>query len=241
MIKRNLMKAVMMGLCMAALSTSGTAFAMVGAGSTGSVGVEVMTPELEALYAKQSEIDKILLKDHVRDIELKGFMVNTTGVIDDVIEIGISPYSEENAAYIYELVGKEDVKVVEFDMSVIYQTSAPLVAPDETTSSDADGVVTIQDTDAAEAEDGKMEIQIESVEDAEDDKMEIQIESVADGSDEKLETVSAPVDDIRTMAPTNAENKENDLSTSVIILVVAGGAALIGGAVLYSGRKKGNK
>ncbi len=226
MIKRNLFKAVMLGLCMAALSSSGTAFAMAGAGTTGSVGAEVITPELEALYAKQSDIDKLLFEDHAKDIEKKGFMVNTTGVINDVIEIGISPFNEENADYIYELVGKDEVKVVEFDQSIIYANSAPLVAPDENTASDPDAAVTSTD---AEAEDGKMEIQIESV--------------AGGTAGDKVETVSAPVDDVRTLASANGESAEekDNASAPVMVLAIAGGAVLVGGAVLYSGRRKANK
>ncbi|MDF2540229.1 MAG: putative secreted protein, partial [Herbinix sp.] len=122
MIKSKLVKALMLGLCMSALTT-GAAFAQANVGeTTPAYSGEAQQEEMDALYTKQKEIDQYVFVDHIREIEEKGFMVNYTGVSETYVEIGISPYTDENANYLYELLGKEDIKVVEFDESVIYQT-----------------------------------------------------------------------------------------------------------------------
>jgi hypothetical protein len=66
-----------------------------------------------ALLEKQQEIDKYVFEDHAKEIAGKGFKVTNTGQIKDYVELGITPYSEANADYLYKIFGKENVKVVE--------------------------------------------------------------------------------------------------------------------------------
>lgn len=59
----------------------------------------------DAMVQKQQEIDKYVFEQHKKDFEEKGITVTNTGVIDNYVKVGITPYNEENAAYIYELFG----------------------------------------------------------------------------------------------------------------------------------------
>lgn len=86
---------------------------------------ETASVEKAALYDMQKKLDQYLFVDKVNEIEEMGFEVVYTGVsADEYIEVGITPYSEENAEFIYREFGKEEVKVVAADEVVLY-------APDE--------------------------------------------------------------------------------------------------------------
>lgn len=230
-MKLQLTKAVLLGLCMSTIAT-GTVFAQAGGGESGSSPAfagEAQSDELTALYEKQSEIDKYLFKDHAKDIEEKGFRINYTGVIEDKVEIGISPYSDENAEYLYEIFGKDVIHVVESEVPQLYTAEiATTAVADEPT---VDGTLIAPDTpvssDAELADDGEMSIQIESVGEAED-------------SDMIYETVSADAteeQEVRLVSATD-EVKENGVSAPVMVLAIAGGAALIGGVAVVSSKKK---
>ncbi len=240
MIRKHLMKAVMLGLCMASLST-GSAFAMATVSVAPASGTEEVSPELQKLYDKQKEIDKILFEGHAKDIEKMGFIVSSTGVVDNAVEISISPYEEKFADYIYELVGKDGIKVTEMDQSILYATG---VAADQPATQDATDAEVVKDKDAvAAAEDADLADNTGAAVD--DGKMEIQIESAGNLDDKsagagEIKTVSTPVsDDIRTVS--SAETQKDNVSAPMIILVIAGAAVLIGGALILSARKKNMK
>jgi hypothetical protein len=72
----------------------------------------------EELYQKHREIDKYVFEDHAAEIRLQGFGVTHTGPRDGFIEIGITPYSEEYAGYLYGIFGSDMVKVVEGQQAV---------------------------------------------------------------------------------------------------------------------------
>lgn len=122
MIKTNLIKALMLGVCLSALTT-GTAFAQMATSNSASVVNEVQTDLTKALFQKQNEIDQYIFTDHSEEIIDKGITVNYTGVSDEYVEIGISPYTDGNANYFYGIFGKEMVKVVEYDESIMYATT----------------------------------------------------------------------------------------------------------------------
>lgn len=210
MFKKNLAMAIMLGLCMATLST-GSAFAMIA--EKPATRDEAQSPELDALYARQAEIDKILFEDNVKETEKLGFLVNYTGVVDDYIEVGISPYSDEFANFIYDLVGKDDVKVIEMDQSIMYASG---VATGTATSD------VVNDAEAA----------------TDDQEVQIQIESTSNLDD----AVPEPVLYETTAANANDETKkEEGTSTPIVVLAIAGGAALVGGAILVTSKKKSSK
>lgn len=80
----------------------------------------------EALYAKQGEIDKKLFEEFAEDLKAKGIMVTNTGAVEDYIEIGIAPYTPENADYVSKLVNEEGIKVVEGIEAVTLQYNPEL-------------------------------------------------------------------------------------------------------------------
>lgn len=248
MIKAKLIKSLMLGLSMSALTT-GVAFGQMPASTMpASAGVE-QSAELDALYAKQSEIDQYLFVDHAKEIEEKGIFINYTGVVGDQIEIGISPYSEENANYLYKIFGKDTIQVVEFDQSVIYATTVvdePAAIDKEdmnTTVSSPDSTVSDADTPEDKVyKDGDVQIQIESIEEdsAEDVVEDAILYTTGDNSDQEarsVKTVSAAEGTDMNVVK-NSEDGNDGISAPMMILAIAGGAALVGGAVVLSGKKK---
>ncbi|MDF2485345.1 MAG: hypothetical protein K0R46_1513 [Herbinix sp.] len=220
MMKKNLAKAVMLGLFMATLST-GSAYATLAETTPASAGVT--SEQSAALTERQAEIDKLLFEDKAGEIEKLGFMVNYTGVVEDYVEIGISPFSDENANFIYDLVGKDGVKVIEFDQSIIYASGA---APDVVTE-EAPAV-----DEQAAADDEEVQIQIESTTGTTDDAVP---------TEEKVyKDTSAEDGVIKTVSASEETAEDKGLSTPIIVLAVVGGAALVGGAVLLS-KKKASK
>ena len=245
MIKKNLFKAVLLSVCIAS-SYTGSAFAMA---QVTPKAVEELSPQMQAIYTRQSEIDKLLFEENTKKIEELGFMVNSTSVVEDKIEISISPYEDEFADLIYDIVGKDDVTVVEMDQSILYATGAvvdPAVEDGKPVSDDQAGNTDDQATatvDKATAPDD----QSVSTGDTEDGEMHIQIEStdaVKDGGTSgEIETISA-ADDVRTVSAeqANAANHENtNSSATAIAFAIAGGVVLFGGTAVMAARKKNRK
>lgn len=77
----------------------------------------------EDLLKKQQEIDQSLFVDHKDELAAKGIFVTHTSPVESVVEIGITPYSDENAEFIYSLIGKDGVKAIEGMKSEIYETT----------------------------------------------------------------------------------------------------------------------
>lgn len=98
-------------------------------------------PENSAVYQKQREIDQYVFEQHKQEIEAKGFTVTHTGPMDAYVEVGITPYTQENADYLYGIFGRDMVKVVEGQQAVLLaadgnaaEPAAPPVADISTTS-----------------------------------------------------------------------------------------------------------
>ena len=255
MIKSKLMKALMLGLCMSALTT-GAAFAQATVSTTSASSGEVQVDD--ALYAKQKDIDQYVFEDHAKEIEEMGFMINYTGVVGDLVEIGISPFSDKNADFLYAAFGKDSVKVVEFDQSVIYASGVadPGVTVDANVTSDDQSVKDDMQTDLEEGtlvdpiDDGKVykggdevTTQIEGtdgvVNDAAPDadpEVIFQTTSVNEENSD-IKTVSAADDAVKS----GADEDGSGVSTPIIVLAIAGAAALVGGAIVLSNKKKVTK
>lgn len=100
----------------------------------------------EALYEKQAAFDKILFEEKLKEIEEKGITVTHTYPADGYVEVGITPFNEENQKYIIEILGSDEVEVVDGIMAItltdelMSTTSAPDVktAPDAATSGPAE-------------------------------------------------------------------------------------------------------
>lgn len=67
----------------------------------------------DEMLKKQSEIDQYLFEQHKEEIAGMGFSVTHTAPTDEYVEIGITPFNEENAEYLYKAFGRDMVKVVE--------------------------------------------------------------------------------------------------------------------------------
>lgn len=123
---------MMLGLCISAITT-GSAFAKsitaIAPVATSEANKGDLSDDMKALYEKQSEVDQAVFTDHAKEIADKGITINYTGVMDSYVEVGIYPYTDDNSNYLYELLGKDKIKVVAFDMSVIYETTVAVGEP----------------------------------------------------------------------------------------------------------------
>lgn len=259
MIKNKLLKGLMLGIAISSLYTV-TAYAQMVDDNTISSGGQTEV-EINVLFEKQREIDQVLFFDQVADIEKQGFRVNYTGVAEDYIEIGITPYSDENAKFLYELLGNQDIKVVASDDSVLYTTqeakelaatsgladvpvtkeaeelAATSGLAQEPVTGEVDPDTPVSSTDADAALEEELTIQIESVDDQNaeldveegvpaQETMEIQIESTAeDGAIAESGAIN------------DTKDQKDGLSTPIIVLMIAGGAVILGGGILAVTKK----
>lgn len=82
---------------------------------------------MEDMIEKQKEVDDYVFVQHQDELAEKGIMVTHTAPLENTVEIGIIPYTEENISYLQEVFGVEAVTVVEGQQAVtLNQTSAPL-------------------------------------------------------------------------------------------------------------------
>ncbi|MTI47642.1 MAG: hypothetical protein FH761_07355 [Firmicutes bacterium] len=182
MINSKVIKTLILGSCITVLST-GVAFADTGGGDSPSdtglkqleikatVGSNITVSSSvlnkssvdEDILKKQREIDKYLFEDHSDEIANQGFKVTYTGPLKNIIEIGISPYTEENAEYLYNIFGKDQIKVIEGEEAVLMRTSglttATALSPElEKASVDEDIIKKQGEVDKYLFEDNKDEI-----------------------------------------------------------------------------------
>lgn len=80
----------------------------------------------DAMYKRQGEIDRYLFEEHKDEIAAKGISVTHTVASNEYVEIGITPYSDENAEYLYNVLGRDQLKVVEGTQAVTLEAGAPL-------------------------------------------------------------------------------------------------------------------
>lgn len=87
----------------------------------------------EDLAKKQEEIDHIVFDTNSKEIKEKGFTVVSTGMINKFVEARIEPYNEENAEYLYSILGRDMVNVVDGKEAALLGTDE--VSPDVDLSS----------------------------------------------------------------------------------------------------------
>lgn len=137
MFKIKITKTLILGMCLA-MAASAPVYASEDRGmdqvsgsqpALASMMVEpsnpVVSPGQEidpALQELNKEIYQFIFEEHRGEFGDKGFSVTHTGLMSDYVEIGIQPYSEKSAQYLYDRFGKEKVKVVEGEFA------APLAA-----------------------------------------------------------------------------------------------------------------
>ena len=76
------------------------------------------------MYYRHKDIDRYLFQDHKKDLEVRGITVTHTGPVKDRIEIGIMPYTEENAQFLYKALGREGIVVVPSTQATLYVKDA---------------------------------------------------------------------------------------------------------------------
>lgn len=116
MIKSKYSKAIIAGMCLSVISSSavfGNSFQIEPREFPGiQIGSE------SELFQKHREIDNFIFLRYAEEIKLQGFTVTHTGPVGEEIEIGITPYSEENAQFLYNIVGTESIKIVEGQQAI---------------------------------------------------------------------------------------------------------------------------
>ncbi len=116
MIGSKFVKVFVLSTCITVLS-AGMAFADTGKGQAAvvqpAVGQAQQSTVAGGLLEKQKEIDTYVFEQHAKEITDKGFKVTHTAPMDGYVEVGITPYNEANADYLYKVFGKDMVKVVE--------------------------------------------------------------------------------------------------------------------------------
>lgn len=260
MFKSKLTKALALGLCMSVLYT-GAAYAQSGEGSSTSFGgtIEVNTASLE----KQREIDQILFIDRIKEIDAKGIKVVYTVATGENVEVGVASLTDEQEDYLYSILGKDQVKIVKAEETMLYTTMAvePAVASDEVKIDN--GNIPVSDKaelytsmveprtaeGAEEAPDGKVYKGSDAVvtDDAEDtilENPEVIFYTTADGVAEpgqEAELVYATgesADLLRNGATDDSNDAGKGLSTPLTILLITGGAVVIGGGAVAINKKK---
>lgn len=122
MIRKKLFKILSLSLAFS-VSSIGFAFAETSANLDEPVSIQITAVD-EAMYEAQAEIDKLLFEqNYAKDLSEKSISVTHTGTFDDYVEVGITPYTPENADVVIRLLGKDNVKVVEGIQAEILQYS----------------------------------------------------------------------------------------------------------------------
>lgn len=252
MFRSKLLKALALGLCMSVLYT-GAAYAESGGGVSSSFGgtVEVNPAMLE----KQRELDQILFIDKAKEIEAQGIKVAYTAANKEYVEVGVASLTDEQGDYLYSILGKDQVTIVEAEEALLYTTMAvePVMAPDEILEDMGDVPV----TDKAELysnmveprTDGKVykgsdAVATDDVEDTVLENPDVIFYTTADGVAEpgqeaELMYASGENSDIvKSGAADDSNDANKGLSTPLTILLIAGGALVIGGGAVVANKKK---
>ena len=83
-------------------------------GSSGSIDPAMAADAVsKEMYDRQLEADRYLFADHIEEISAKGIAITHTLATNEYVEIGITPFNEENAEFIYQALGRDQIKVVE--------------------------------------------------------------------------------------------------------------------------------
>ncbi len=122
MIRKKLFKIISLSLALS-VSSIGFAFAETKENLDEPVSIQIRAAD-EVMYEAQAEIDKLLFEQsYAKDLEEKGISITHTATVDDYVEVGITPYTPENADVVIKLLGKDNVKVVEGIQAEILQYS----------------------------------------------------------------------------------------------------------------------
>lgn len=179
MYKKKLLKILSLSLSLS-IASMGFAFAEANTNMDEPVSIQITAVD-EALYAKQAEIDKMLFEEYAKDLEEKKISITYTGAVEDFVEVGITPYTPENADFVSQIIGDDNVKVVEGLMAVTLEYNPEL------NEENPDPRVVM---DPAELADDSQIVQ-----DADD------ISTTADSNVEEAKTISAPIKEEKGVSP----------------------------------------
>jgi hypothetical protein len=233
MIKLKLLKTLVISMCVSVLST-GVAFAAENSESLkenptlvedngadlpvdSSIYEMAITNDTDSdLLKKQEEIDRYIFKDHADELLEMGFKATYTGPNEDLIEIGITPFNDEYAAYLYDIFGTDTIKVIDSEEAQIYasEPSDKLETPESKEGEDryvGDDIV---------LEDGEMGIV-----------------SVGDDAEIVDPEATDKMAESTVVDTTSADSTEKDFSTMIIILSVLGGLVILAGVIILSRKK----
>ncbi|MEG0772708.1 hypothetical protein [Clostridium sp.] len=127
--KSKFFQALALSFCLIFVS-SNTAFASDDTTKVLTAQNEITTTN-QVLLEKQNEIDKYVFEDHSKEIADKGIQITHTGQVNNYVEVGITPYTKENADYLYNIFGTDKVKIVEgVKAQLMNESSTTTVAVD---------------------------------------------------------------------------------------------------------------
>lgn len=240
MRKLNLVKFAMLGMCLSMLYTGralaaendGTVKMDAAVSTEASAGSSQESQSVKEMMQKQLEIDKILFEEKTQELTDKGITVTYTSPLETAVEVAIIPFNPENESYVYELLGKDNVSVVEGVQPELLYASG--VAEDgkvykgEGTGETADvpeedGIMTIQGEDAVD--DGA------AVENTDDKAVMETTAATTDASKAAESGVAAAV-------PVSAEIDIQAGRSPIVIASVIAVILVLSGAVYLVQRKK---
>lgn len=225
MKKSIISKAFILGMSLSILTS--VAHAEEGGGQ--SPAYQGQTVEIDSrLLQKQAEIDKYVFEDHAKEIEAKGFKITYTGPMGEYVEIGITPYSEENAKFLYDIFGNDMVKVVEGQQAVLMDVGpAKDVEPVPEDNPDARNAAT---------SDMAPDIVLSTSVSSDDVVPDVATDTVA--------ITSAPADDVAATAElytaSGVSTQSKDASSMALpaIAAAAGAIIVIGGSAVVIRKRK---
>lgn len=248
MIKKKLITSFALGVCLMTLTTGGVVLAAET--NQGEVVQQELVQHDEELVKRQNEVDHYLFKDHIDDIGAQGITVTSVGIIKDQIEIGITPFTEEAANYLYEKLGKDSIQVVEGMVAELYTTTVADAPDTGVSGGTSEGYV----GEGVVLEEGQMGITSfdentldtsvsvdKSGEDTSDGRV-YKGGEVAGGlgsTEEVLETAYDPI--IAESSLTVNDVKEGKTSNLLIALVAGGATILLGGIGFFIRKLRLNK
>jgi hypothetical protein len=236
-------KVFVFGMCFSLLSTGVALAETIDSKSVEVTSQEISNPEISSETLElQKEIDKYLFEDHVQELKDRGIEITYTVPVDNYVEIGILPFTDENVKFLKDTFGSDKVEIIDSQMSVLMATSG--LGSDTPVSSEENGEVQILEEVVLEGagEDGVLYTT--------DEVPEMATTSIGDGEekvvgedivleDEDQVKIVSVTDDVAAES-TSGDNVESkaDKSSVPTILGIGGLVVLLGGALAFAKKKK---
>ncbi len=241
-MKAKIWKILMISAVMATFSST-TALAATGGGENASNSAVVNS----SMDEKQREIDNYLFGEHGKDLEKMGFKITSTFPTEEgYLQIGITPYKDKFADYLYELFGKDVIKVVEEDQSIPYNpniayTTAPGTSVagaeggiDPVEPADPDKVV----TDPSKAAESGMATTSSDEPKAPDSEVNEGVYTTT-GTDDVQNAEDLAADGKMVAYNTVSDVQDNEKNpASQLVIPIAIGAVIIAGGLVFTFRKR---